>query len=66
MKDGWMMLTDRSETTGKEYFGVTKGFKWVYFRSDTYTHLLHKELIYQQRSHPYAWKLTEKAFELIK
>lgn len=61
MQDGYVFISDRSESTDRIYFMVTKGFERVYFRADTFSRLVQNDLIYQQNHHPFNWELTPKA-----
>lgn len=58
MQDGWIMIMGASETTGRPYQLVSKGYENTYFNSTVFSALLSKNMIYQEpRFHE--WVLTE-------
>lgn len=59
MQNGWILLVGISETSGRPYFQVTKGFERDYFNSRVFDRLLRDGLIYQESSPPFDWTLTE-------
>lgn len=47
MRDGWMLMMGQSETNGRIYQGITKGYDWVYFNATVFSNLINKGLVYQ-------------------
>ena len=59
LRDGWIFIIGTSDTTGRQFYQVAKGYESVYFRSDTFARLLTDGLIYQEyTNHNYV--LTDK------
>lgn len=59
VQDGWILFNGVSESTGRIYYGITKGFDNIYFNATVWYNLLEKKLIYQEVRRPYDYHLTE-------
>lgn len=59
MYSGFIMIIGQSETTGRPYYMITKGYDNIYFNASTFSRLLSNGLIYQQYQWPQDYVLTE-------
>ncbi len=60
MREGWVLMVGQSETSGRIYQMVTKGYDRTYFNSTVFSNLLQKDIIYQQNSPPFDYILTDR------
>ena len=66
MLDGYIMLIGQSETTGRYYYLISKGYDNMYFNRNTFSRLLENELVYQELSYPFNWVLTKGADKRVR
>lgn len=59
MQNGWILLVGQSETNGRVYQYISKGFDNIYMNATLFSNLISKGMVYQQQRHPFDWVLTD-------
>lgn len=64
MRYGYVMIIDRSDSTGNIFCLITKGYHRVYINSGTFSRMFDGKWIHQQNSHSFNWVLTQKSLDI--